>query len=78
MDFGKEGRKEGQGWVRDRFRCNGRSWAGLVGRAEGGPGGRLMVSELSPQLWGRHWEMTGDTGPLKQEEWSSALCVCGD
>lgn len=25
-----------------------------------------MVSELSPQLWGRHWEMTGEDTDLKE------------
>lgn len=52
VDFGREGRNEGQGWVQDRVRCN-RSWS--VGEVEGGAGERLMVSELSPQLWGSHW-----------------------
>lgn len=86
MDFGREGRKEGQGWVWDRVRCNRRSWAGLVGKVEEGPGGWLMVSELSPQLQQRHWEMTGEDTDLKEGQQGHQsrkrghplLCVSGD
>lgn len=56
VDFGKEGRKEEQGWVWDRVRCHRRSWS--VGGVERGAGGRLLVSELSPQLWGSPWGKT--------------------
>lgn len=52
VDFGREGRKEGQGWVWDRVRCNRRSWS--VRWSGRGRRGRLMVSELSPQLWESH------------------------
>lgn len=34
VDFGREGRKEGQGWVWDRVRCNRRSWSGGRSRRE--------------------------------------------
>lgn len=34
VDFGREGRKEGQGWVWDRVRCNRSSWSGSRSRRE--------------------------------------------